>query len=351
MSLFGKNANDKHFVNVIKNTAPENFLIYKQPEEDFNTNSTLVVMPGEVAFFVKNGTVEQTFENGTYRLSTENYPFISRLRNAASGGVSSFNCVVYFVRKADSKELKWGTETPIQVRDKVWGIRTDARARGAYKFRIENPAKLLEKLIGSNVNFQTPENLYSYFASEFQGKIKSVVSRFLNALDSELIGIDAYIDELSDSIEPDIDKIVGDYGLSCVSFSLSGLDIDDSKYDEIDMAQIASVSKMKLAQGEKQTINILGEDWGRQQAVNIMGDMARNPGGSMGMVGAELGIGITAGKMFSDMTANIINSSADKSEDTTDPVEVLSKLKNLLDAGLIDQNDFDAKKAEILSRM
>ena len=34
-----------------------------------------------------------------------------------------------------------------------------------------------------------------------------------------------------------------------------------------------------------------------------------------------------------------------------DPLEVLSKLKKLLDAGLIEQAEYDAKKADILSRM
>lgn len=181
MGLFNKNSNEaayvggkKHWADVIKNSGPGELLIWRQPEEDFNTNSTLIVMPGEEAIFIKGGTVEQVFENGNYKLSTENYPFISRLRNAFTGGVSTFNCVVYFVRKADSQEIRWGTETPIQVRDKVWGIRTDAKVRGAYKVRIENPVTFLEKLIGNNIQFQLQGELDKYFASEFQGKIKTL---------------------------------------------------------------------------------------------------------------------------------------------------------------------------------
>jgi len=111
MGLFNnKNPNEtaftggkKHWADVIKNTGAGELLIWRQPEEDFNTNSTLIVMPGEEAIFIKGGTVEQTFENGTYKLSTENYPFISRLRNAFTGGISTFNCVVYFVRPSFSQ--------------------------------------------------------------------------------------------------------------------------------------------------------------------------------------------------------------------------------------------------------
>lgn len=390
MGLFGKNPNEvaytggkKHWADVIKNTGPGELLIWRQPEEDFNTNSTLIVMPGEEAIFIKSGTVEQVFENGTYKLSTENYPFISRLRNAFTGGISTFNCVVYFVRKADSQEIRWGTETPIQVRDKVWGIRTDAKVRGAYKVRIENPVTFLEKLIGNNIPFQFQDELDKYFASEFQGKIKSAVSKFLNSLQQELIGIDAYMDELSEQIEPYIDEVVSDYGLKCVKFSLAGLDVDTSKYDVIDESQIAAISKGKLAQGDKAAMDVLGDDWGRQQAANILGDLARNPGaGGIGAMGAGMGMGMAAGNVFGNMANQMFapmnqgmqqqpvtpqqqtpvtgsGRFAPKGSGTPqptqssseDPMEVLSKLKKLLDAGLIEQSEYDAKKREILSRM
>ena len=387
MALFNKNPNEaayvggkKHWTDVIKNSGSGELLIWRQPEEDFNTNSTLVVMPGEEAIFIKGGTVEQVFENGTYKLSTENYPFISRLRNAFSGGISTFNCVVYFVRKADSKEIRWGTETPIQVRDKVWGVRTDARVRGAYKVRIENPAKFLEKLIGNNVPFQFQEELDKYFASEFQGKIKTAVSKFLNALEQELIGIDAYMDELSEKIEPYIDEIISEYGLKCVRFSLAGLDIDATKYDVIDASQIELIARQRGYQGDKAGLDILGDDWGRIQGVNVLKDLANNPGaGGVAAAGAGMGMGIGAAGAFSSIAQQVFAPAqngfapqqptnptqntpsgrftqksaapATPTGNTEDPMEVLGKLKKLLDAGLIEQAEYDAKKAEILSRM
>lgn len=66
MGLFNKNSNEaayvggkKHWADVIKNSGPGELLIWRQPEEDFNTNSTLIVMPGEEAIFIKGGTVER----------------------------------------------------------------------------------------------------------------------------------------------------------------------------------------------------------------------------------------------------------------------------------------------------
>ena len=176
--------------------------------------------------FIKGGTVEQVFENGTYKLSTENYPFISRLRNAFTGGISTFNCVVYFVRKAHSVEIRWGTDSPIQVRDKMLGIATRLKARGSYKVQIDNSVKFLEKLVGNNIPMQLQEELSKYFISEFQSKIKSVIARAVNESNTELLGIDARLDELSNTIQPFMQEILNDYGLKCVSFVVSAIDID-----------------------------------------------------------------------------------------------------------------------------
>ncbi len=358
MAFFKTNPNEsafvggkKHWADVIKNTGPGELLIWRQPEEDFNTNSTLIVMPGEEAIFIKGGTIVQTFENGTYKLTTENYPFISRLRNAFTGGISTFNCVVYFVRKADSEEIRWGTRTPIQVRDKIWGIRTDAKARGAYKVRITNPAVFIEKLVGNNIQYQEQLDLNKYFSEEFQGVIKSAISKFLNNYDSELIGLDAYIDELSGKIEPYIDEALLEYGLKCVRFSLSGLDIDISKYDELDKSQIKFIERKRKFQGDKAGLEILGDDWSKVQGAEILRDMANNEGGGgIAATGAGLGLGFGAAETFGAMTKQIFSDSS-KQASAEDPVEILTKLKKMLDTGLIEQSEYDVKKTEILSKM
>ena len=324
MGLFSKNPNEamynggkKHFTDVIKNDGAAELLVWRALEEDFNTHSVLVVNPGEKAVFVNNGTVEQVFENGRYQLSTENYPFISRLRNAFSGGISSFHCLVYFFRGADSEELFWGTPSPITVRDKVWGIRTDARARGSYKIRITNPAQLLQKLVGSNVALQTQQELYKYFDSEFQSKIKTAISKFLNSLEQELIGLDAYLDDLSQQAMPVINEVVSEYGLECVRFSIAGLDIDTTKYDAIDEAQVAGIQTGKLAQaealrkvteaqGDLGVMQTLGENWGRQKAVDILDTLAANPGaGGAASAGAGVGMGMAAGGVFGNLAGQV----------------------------------------------
>jgi membrane protease subunit (stomatin/prohibitin family) len=367
MKLFtNKNPNEaayvggkKHWADVIKNSGNGDLLIWRQPEEDFNTNSTLIVMPGEEAIFIKGGVIETVSENGTYNLKTDNYPFISRLRNAFTGGISGFNCVIYFVRKAHSMEIRWGTDSPIQVRDKFLGIATKLRARGAYKIQIGNPAVFLEKLVGNNIPYQTQDDLNMYFRNEFQSKIKSCIARAVNESNQELLGIDARLDEFSDSISLFIEDMLSDYGLKLVKFSVTAVDIDDDelrkRYDEIGMD---AIEKMKIAQADKSVMGILGEDWGRQQAVNIMGDLVNNPGaGGIAAAGAGLGMALGAGGTFGNMAGQIFapaqptQKPANVEPMKEDPVAKIKQLKEMLDLGAITQADFDAKKQEILSRI
>ncbi len=385
MSIF-KNVNEsayvggrKHWTDVIKNSGAPNMLIWRQPEEDFNTNSTLVVMPGEEAIFVNGGIIEQVFDNGTYKMNTDNYPFISRLKNMFSGGVSTFNCVVYFVRKTHSMEILWGTSSPIQVRDKLLGISTKIRARGAYKIQVSNPSQFLTKLVGNTAAYvEQQEILDKFFANEFQSKIKSELTKYLNEMNAELLGVEAKMDELAESVTPYLESSFEEYGIKLIMFTISAMDIDDDelrrKYDEIGME---AIRKLRTAQADKNVMGILGDDWGRQQAANILSDLAANPGaGGVAAAGAGMGMGIGAGGAFSSMAQQMftpitnINNQANppytsssrfqQSDDTykvvdeaqkQDPVTVLSNLKRMLDAGLIEQSEYDGKKREILKKM
>jgi membrane protease subunit (stomatin/prohibitin family) len=391
MALFAKNPNEtayvggkKHWADVIKNSGSSEVLIWRQPEEDFNTNSTLIVMPGEEAIFIKGGIIEQTFDNGTYKLSTENYPFISRLRNAFTGGISTFNAVVYFVRKTHSMEVLWGTNSPIQVRDKLLGIATKLRARGSYKIQVDNPQKFLTKFIGNNAAPMSPQEILDdYFANEFQSKIKSSITRALNETQTELLGIEARLEEFAELVGPFLGEAFDVYGLKMINFSISAIDLDDDelrrRFDEIGMDAYQEIRmRTATAQASKGAMDILGADWGRQQAADILGVLAANPGaGGVAAAGAGLGMGMAAGSVFAGVAQQMFSpvqqmpqqpvspqpsgrftqKSAVASEQPPvggteeDPVVKLKKLKEMLDLGLIEQTEFDAKKAEIMSRI
>lgn len=361
----------KHWTDVIKNSGDGSLLVWRQPEEDFNTNSTLIVMPGEQAIFIKGGNIEQVFDSGTYKLSTENYPFISRLRNAFSGGVSTFNCVVYFVRTAHSEEIEWGTMSPIQYWDDIFG-NLSIKSYGAYKVQVSNPAKFITKLVGNNTQFEsanattienykdtgktvesyteTREGLNAYFRNEFQMHIVNSISRTLDSLKaSEGKDIFAYANNvmvLSEAISPSILPILDDYGLRLITFSVASCKIqsDDPEINKM----IADRKRMEyLGQVDMSKI---GSGWQAQQQVDILKNISVNPGaGGVAGVGAGLGMGIAAGGAFGNMAQQQFGQQGLQQQPQANPVmEKLKQLKELLDMGLISQEDYDAKKKEIL---
>jgi membrane protease subunit (stomatin/prohibitin family) len=370
MSIFSKNPNEadyvggkKHWADVIKNSGPGELLIWRQPEEDFNTNSTVVAMPGEEAIFIKGGVIEQVLENGTYKLSTENYPFISRLRNVFTGGISTFNCVVYFVRKALSMEILWGTSSPIQVRDPVMMIMTSVRARGAYKVTIENGAKFLTKLLGNNIPFTVQDELTKYFDNQFQQHIKSSIAKAMLNANREILGICADQVSLAQNIQPILQEIFDDYGIKLVTFSIAGIDIPENDPNR---------QKLENAFANRGVMNILGADWGRQQASEILHDVANNPGsGGIAAAGAGLGMGMAAGgvlggmaqQMFAPMqpqqppqpiqpqpSGRFNQKSAASADDKASAsiADEIIKARGLLDAGVLTQAEFDAMKKKLL---
>lgn len=366
MGLFNwKNENEsayvggqKHWVDVIKNSGDGNLLIWRQPEEDFNTNSTLIVMPGEQAIFINQGNIEQVFTSGTYKLSTENYPFISRLRNVFSGGVSTFNSVVYFVREADSKEIEWGTMQPIRYGDPMLGP-VNIKAGGAYKIQISNPQKFLTKLLGNNVDFETQDGLWQYFANEFSMHIADSINKTLQKLQEEnykeVYHFVGNLVEFAKNVEPQVQTIFDDYGLRLKAFSISRCK---------DTYEDPEVEKMIT---DKKRMQYLGAGWQAQQQVDIMKNISLNEGAAGGMAAAGAGLGMgfgVAGMMGNMMQGGMMGGGmqggnpmqqpqqAQQAAPAANPVmEKLKQLKDMLDMGLISQDDFDQQKQKLLSQL
>ena len=85
----------------------------------------------------------------------------------------------------------------------------------------------------------------------------------------------------------------------------------------------------------------------------LLKDIAVNPGaGGLAGAGAGLGIGLAAGSAFASMSSSTFSQQqVPVTPAQSDPMEVLGKLKKLLDAGLITQEKYDAKVDEIMSNL
>ncbi|MBQ3204730.1 MAG: SPFH domain-containing protein [Alistipes sp.] len=298
----------RKWTSVIKNASISGDMIWRHTEEDFNTCSTLIVQPGEEAIFVKNGVIEQVFTNGTYTLKTENYPFLQRLIRMFSDGDSTFNCIIYFVRVASSIEVPWGTDSPIQVRDKELGVTTNVVARGAYKIQVGDASRFLTKMIGNRINSFAPTEIRDYFRHEFLSYIKGSLAKAINSLNGEVLDIMNYQNEIGDVVSHDIRTSLDEYGIELLKFSISAIEVMESEHRrEYDDIAIEAARKIRNAKADRRVMEELGGNWQAQQQVDILKSITNNPDGGMSSTAADIGVGIAAASTIFGMGQQMIS--------------------------------------------
>lgn len=87
---------------------------------------------------------------------------------------------------------------------------------------------------------------------------------------------------------------------------------------------------------------------------SIIETLAQNEGaGNITAMGAGLGMAMGVGSTIGNMANQVFQNAPEMQnmQSYEDPIVVLEKLKKLLAAGLITEEDYDTKKKEVLSRM
>ena len=107
---------------IIKYEGDSNTLVYKFPEEDFNTFSQLIVHESQEAILFKDGQMCDTFGPGKYTMHTGNIPILNKLVNLPTGGESPFHCEIYFLNKALALDYNWGTSSQALVMDQTFQL-------------------------------------------------------------------------------------------------------------------------------------------------------------------------------------------------------------------------------------
>ena len=109
----------------------------------------MIVHESQEAILFRNGEALDLFGPGRHTLETENIPFLRRLVSIPTGGESAFHCEVYFINKADSMDVLWGTSSPIPIQDPQYEIILPVRANGQFTVKVSNSRKFLIKVIGT----------------------------------------------------------------------------------------------------------------------------------------------------------------------------------------------------------
>lgn len=295
---FGNKKEERHITSVLKNSSINGEMVWRHHSEDFNNKSTLIVQPGEEAIFVKNGVIEGVFTSGTYELTTENYPFLQKLLNKLTGNKNVFTCSVFFVRTASSAEVLWGTDTPIQVRDKLTDLAVDITARGSYKVTIGDASTFLVKLLGNGYTTFTTKDVKSYFGNEMLEHIRVAITRNLQESD-DVLGISARQSRIADEIRPFIQEALDEYGIKLLKFSINAIELKkDAKYEEFEQKNLDITT-------QKRAFDKLGENWDKQQQRDILMKMAEKEGGSSPAM--DLGMNMATGMAFMNMTQQMLN--------------------------------------------
>ena len=378
MGLFHRNESEANFAGGSKNVMESiqratdtNTLIYLNPQVDFNTNSVITVAPNEQVIFIKNGEFYGTLPPGRHEIKSENYPILSRIRNMLTGGMSTFVCQVYHVNTSE-QNVGWGTSTAIEIQDFFLGggiVGVPTLIRGAGEFRVrfnireddDASKQTFMRLMGDKSSY-TSNDLSMLFRAQISQEISDLVGKKLEerSMQKSINAISSQLKDFSKDLKPIFDELFLEYGLELVNFSFYNLTIDETeerkKYLDRLIAAAHTGSYDKAVQQE------------------LLKDVAINPGaGGIASAGAGLGMGMAAGNAFATMATTAFSqqqppqappqpmsfggqnrfgvNNGQQQSVQIDPVESLMKMKQMLDAGLITQEVYDAKVAEIMSRM
>lgn len=358
MGLFHKNPNEvnsasgsRNIMEAIQNQGGNDLLVWRDPRENFNTKTVVTVNPGEEAIFIKNGEYMGTLSEGRHELSTENYTLLSSIRNMLTGGISTFTCRIYFVRMAES-EVNWGTASPIEFNDYDLELPTKVRGAGTYRVTFNDSFKFLKKVVGNDFTFSA-NDLSIYFQSQLSQEIFTIIAERLEDVSKEepVLAVTKRLKEFAKVLTPSIQKILDDYGIELTNYSIEHLTIDEDE-DRREMIHRKSAAKSKMLELER-----MGGAYQTVKGMELLQTIAENPGGGIASMGAGLGLGMAAGNAFGNVAQSVFAQQAQMPQQppqpasTPDPVETLKKMKQMLEAGLITQQIYDGKVAEIMSRL
>ncbi|CAN5799052.1 SPFH domain-containing protein [soil metagenome] len=125
-------------------------------QNEIKNGAQLIVREGQEAVFVYRGALADRFGPGHYQLSSENLPVLSTLQGWKHGFDSPFRSEVYFINTRPITDLRWGTPTPVTVRDPDFKM-VQVRANGLCVVRIEDSEIFLREVIGTDSSVDVEE--------------------------------------------------------------------------------------------------------------------------------------------------------------------------------------------------
>ena len=320
----------KQFVDVIDWTEEPGDLALRYPMRDreIQNGAQLTVRDGQVALFYDEGRIADSFRPGLHTLDTANLPVLSSILNWRTGFQSPFKADVYFFTTKEQTGLKWGTPQPITVRDKEFGA-LRIRAFGSYGFRVDDVAVFAAKLMGTLEHVAVAD-----LEPQLRGVIGTAIASALGKGEIAFLDLAGNQQALSDALRDAVAPAFEQWGLKCTSFYVESVSLPEEVQAHLDKAS---------------SMRVMGDlnQYARFQAAEAIGAAAANEGGMAGL-GAGAAAGAAIGQTMNAALGGSQGSPAAPGEDVFAQIEKIHKLK---DMGAISQEDYDAKKAALLSRV
>jgi len=267
----------KQFIDVIQWTEPEpGILAYRYPMEDMEIQNggRLTVRDSQMAVFVNEGRIADVFAPGLYTLTTNTLPILTYLMNWDKAFKSPFKSDVYYFSTRLQTNQKWGTATPITIRDKEFGA-IRMRGYGIYAYRIADPKVFYQKVSGTRD---------LYLVGDLEGQLRNtIVARMTDSFAQSsvpFLDMAANQQALGQKIADTVKPAFAELGLSLESFVVENISLPDELQKLLD---------------QRIGMNMIG-DMGRYTQFQVAQSMpiaAANEGGGAAGIGVGLGAGLT----------------------------------------------------------
>ncbi|HJT30862.1 MAG TPA: SPFH domain-containing protein [Pirellulales bacterium] len=323
----------------LKFDGPADVLAWKYPYEDIKLGSQLVVNESQQAILARDGRHLATFGPGRHTLTSANIPILGKLVDLPFGGVTPFAAEVWFFNMVADLQVKFGTATPIQVREPHFEVMLPVRAHGQLGLRVGDCRTFLRELVGTMAGY-TSQQVYGSFRGMIVSKVKQVIA---GAIATDRIPpweIATSLDLLSRRCHDAVRAEFARFGLSIVNLHLTDVSVPED--DPV-------VRRLRSTVLDRAGFEMLGDRrYAAARGFDVLEQAAQNSGPTGGALGAGLGVSLAAalgaqaafGGFQTPQTAHAAAVAAR-----------LAELKTLLDQGLVTQAEYDAKRGTLLNEL
>lgn len=314
-------------------------LMWKFPDQDkeVKMGAQLTVRESQSAILINEGKMADVFEPGRHELTTRNMPILTTIKSWKYGFESPFKVDVYFFNTRQFVDNKWGTPTPVTIPDSKFG-QVEFRAFGSYNFRV-NDFETFFKEIGGTNPIITLEDVHGMLRGKLVDRFTEIVAEMAEN-NFSFVQMQANKSEFVQALIPRISEYFASFGMELTDFSIQSITLPDELTE-----YLRKNTQMNMV-GDMQRFM-------QFQAANAMQKSAENPNGGGG--GMEMGAGLAMGQMMmnqmNQMNQQNNQQGGNKEMSKDDIMKLLKDLGELKASGILTEDEFNAKKTELLAKL